>query len=227
MLCIPPLTRPRGTRNLLSMAWIVRPLAALTVLLGMVATAYFTHTHQTERVPASARLQTLASLRQLPSTWPVSAVDYLESQRLPISRDELREVVRAIEKASLRHGADPLMVLAVIQVESRFDPWAVSPQGALGLMQVRPATAREIAPRLGIRWTSDDLLFDPDVNVAIGTYYLTHLLERFDGDLDAALAAYERGPGRVERLARSADVPLNYANRVWEAILALQSRVVA
>ena len=210
------------------MAWIVRPLAALTVLLGMVAAAYFTHPNPPRQEPPSARLQTLGTLDRLPANWPASAVGLLESKELPVSRDELRRVVRVVEKASRRHGADPLMVLAVIQVESRFDPWAVSPQGALGLMQLRPETAREFASRLGIPWTSDDLLFDPEVNVAVGTCYLKHLLDRFDGNLDAALAAYERGPARVEaRLARSAGVPLGYSNRVWDAIHALQARVLA
>jgi soluble lytic murein transglycosylase len=96
-------------------------------------------------------------------------------------------------------------------------------------MQLLPSTAREIAPRIGIRWTSDDLLFDPEINVALGAYYLKQMLQRFDGNLDAALAAYERGPGRLQmRLARSVDdVPLGYSNRVWAAILELQARVLA
>jgi soluble lytic murein transglycosylase len=171
----------------------------------------------------------LGSDDRLPTIWPATAIGFLDAQRVPLTREEVRRVVRVVDRAARRHGIDPLMVLAVIHVESRFDPWAVSPKGALGLMQLLPSTAREIAPRVGIRWTSDDLLFDPEINVALGAYYLKQMLQRFDGNLDAALAAYERGPGRLQmRLAKSVDdVPLGYSNRVWAAILELQARVLA
>jgi hypothetical protein len=69
-----------------------------------------------------------------------------------------------VERDARRFGLDPLMVLAVIQVESRFDPTAVSSQRAMGLMQLQPETARTRL-NLGLAWTGDELLFDPDVNV--------------------------------------------------------------
>ena len=211
------------------MAWITRPFATLTVLLAVVAATFFAGPSSEPMAAAPVHQQTLARVGGLPDAWQGKAAAWVDSQRgIRMSRSELDSLVRVVDRTARRLEADPLMVLAVIQVESRFDPLAVSPMGARGLMQIRPDTAREIASRLGIEWTSDDLLFDPEVNVLVGTWYLEHLLDRFDGNLDAAFAAYEAGPGRIEgRLARDSGVPLRYADRIWKALVALQDEIAA
>lgn len=94
-----------------------------------------------------------------------------------------------VEPIAARYGLDTELVLRVIEAESGGNPQAVSPKGAMGLMQLMPETARA----LGI---SDP--FDPAQNIEGGVRYLSHLLRRF-GDLRLALAAYNAGPGAVER----------------------------
>ena len=94
-----------------------------------------------------------------------------------------------IRDAADRHGLDPLLVVSVIEAESSFNPEAMSRQGALGLMQVMPA----------LHNLESDHLRDPSNNIEHGTRYLRGLLERFDGDLELALAAYNAGPGNVRR----------------------------
>ncbi len=94
------------------------------------------------------------------------------------------------EREAERYGIDPKLVRAVIYVESGEDPKAVSPKGAEGLMQLMPGTAKE----LGV-----GNAFRPRENVQGGVGYLASLLERFDGSLELALAAYNAGPGAVER----------------------------
>ena len=92
-----------------------------------------------------------------------------------------------------RHGVDPLLVAAVIEAESSFDPHAVSPVGAIGLMQVMPVTASDLG-------SSDPAEISvPRKNVDIGTRYLARLLRRFEGNVALAVAAYNAGPGAVSR----------------------------
>ncbi len=93
---------------------------------------------------------------------------------------------------------DPFLVSSVIFCESGFDPNAVSRAGARGLMQVMPATGKEIADLLQERY-DEDQLFDPETSIRYGTYYLGIQMERFRNNPAAVLAAYNAGPHRVEQ----------------------------
>ncbi len=95
-----------------------------------------------------------------------------------------------IEAAAERHAVEPALIVAVAQVESRFDPFAISPKGAQGLMQLMPATADEL---------DVDDPFDPAQNIEGGTRWLKRLIQLYEGDLDLALAAYNAGEGAVSR----------------------------
>lgn len=95
--------------------------------------------------------------------------------------------------AARRHALPSSLVHAVISAESRYVPQAVSPRGAMGLMQLMPATARS----LGITQP-----FDPAQNIEGGTRYLRHLLDEFAGDIQLALAAYNAGPAAIHRHGR-------------------------
>lgn len=101
--------------------------------------------------------------------------------------EEIREIAR---RAALRHGLDPALVQSMISVESGFDPLAESPRGAMGVMQLMPATASE----LGVLDP-----FDLHQNIEGGVRYLKRLLRRYGGDLPLALAAYNAGPDKVRR----------------------------
>ncbi len=108
-----------------------------------------------------------------------------------------------IDANARTQGLDPSLVKAMIAVESAFEPQAVSPKGALGLMQIMPATGERYGVSANARRTVEQQLFDPATNLRIGTRYLRDLLQRFDQDLSLALAAYNAGEGAVEQYART------------------------
>lgn len=127
---------------------------------------------------------------------------------------ERRELVHTIVREARSHNLDPALVVAVIEVESAGYHLAVSHVGAMGLMQLLPSTGQELAERMDIEWKGDDTLFDPIINVRLGTAYLSQLAKRYDS-VDTALAAYNWGPGRIDRrLRRGATVPSRYIEQV-------------
>jgi soluble lytic murein transglycosylase-like protein len=107
-----------------------------------------------------------------------------------------------IERHASLHGLDPALVKAMVAVESAFDPHAVSPKGAVGLMQVIPATAERYGVTSDAKRSIEQKLKDPSINVRIGTRYLADLLRRFENDAVLALAGYNAGEYAVERYDR-------------------------
>jgi soluble lytic murein transglycosylase-like protein len=104
-----------------------------------------------------------------------------------MDRDGVEKLVR---EAADRHRVDPALIRAVIQTESNWNPAAYSNKGAGGLMQLIPTTAR----RFGV-----NDVFNPQQNIDGGVHYLKTLLDRYNGNLDMALAAYNAGEGAVDR----------------------------
>lgn len=105
----------------------------------------------------------------------------------------------ALIEAAAREGLPPALVAAVVRQESAFDPRAVSPAGAVGLMQLMPGTAAELARDLRPRLVDEDALTDPGLSLELGARYLAAMLDRFDGSWIGALVAYNAGPHRYER----------------------------
>lgn len=158
---------------------------------------------------------------------------FLTAQSYPVITERLRGI--DLEWA-LIHG--------IIRQESMFDTKANSPAGALGLMQLMPPTAREVAGKMGKPYSKAQLTLNPNYNIALGSYYLEELVNRFDGSYPLAIASYNAGPGRVGRWLdtlgdpRDGDVDLldwiemipvyetrNYVQRVLEATYVYRLRL--
>ncbi|MGQ0561892.1 MAG: lytic transglycosylase domain-containing protein [Gemmatimonadota bacterium] len=111
---------------------------------------------------------------------------------------------------ALAEGIDPKVAYSLVDVESDFSHKAISPVGALGLTQLMPNTAKFFEPNI-----SRADLFDPDTNLRIGFRFLKELIAKYNGDVDLALHAYNRGPGVVDRVVSKGGNPANgYADMV-------------
>lgn len=95
-------------------------------------------------------------------------------------------------------GIDPTIVYSVIKAESSWKADAVSAKGAIGLMQLLPSTAQWLAEESGEEITREDL-FNPEINITLGITYLQYLQEKYDGDIDRMIAAYNAGEGNVDK----------------------------
>ena len=104
-----------------------------------------------------------------------------------------------LEKHAKQYDIDPLFVAAMIREESRYNADIVSYAGAIGLMQIMPATGRELAGRLKIPRFSTKTLYNPDINIQMGTWYMKSLMNQFDNDHALVAGAYNGGPGRMRR----------------------------
>ena len=125
-----------------------------------------------------------------------------------------------LRRAAERSGIDYALLKAVIATESGFDAHAVSAKGALGLMQLMPATAERFGVAAAGSRTLVQQLHDPAVNVPAGARYLRHLLDLFDGRLDLALAAYNAGEGAVRRAGQKIP-PFKETQNYVKTVLAL------
>ncbi len=146
-------------------------------------------------------------------------------ERAPGWGIELRQhVAQAIAEESEQAGLDPMLVLAVIEVESEFQQHATSVVGARGLMQLRPTTLLWVAQREGVKLSRAELAADPALNVRLGVRYLKYLKEFFRGRLDFALMAYNAGPNKVNASlkAGNTDAWHNYVRAVRREYAALK-----
>jgi hypothetical protein len=140
-----------------------------------------------------------------------------------IKKELASRIITAIDVESLRYDLDPNRILALIIIESWGNPNAKSRVGALGLMQVMPATGRYIARKSGFRWSGVEELRIVESNISYGTWYYDHLLEQFDDDDHAAIAAYNWGPENIRsRIQRGKTLPRVYPGKVYAAQEELQ-----
>lgn len=172
-------------------------------LQALAATQVHTYKENAAQAPSNRHSDTIVA-----GTIHAEPAQGEKEVSLPWKAETGSEIDLHINRAAQKYGVAPELIRAVIQAESSFNPQAVSPAGAQGLMQLMPATAQE----LGV-----DDSFDPSQNIMGGTRYLRSLLDRYDGDLNKALAAYNWGMGNLDR--STGGIPAetrNYQSRVHQ-----------
>ncbi|MGE5561501.1 MAG: lytic transglycosylase domain-containing protein [Chloroflexota bacterium] len=141
-----------------------------------------------------------------------------------------------LARESRRNGLDPFLVAAITRTESGWRPNAVSARGAIGLMQIMPDTGRWVADQIGLRDFTEESLFDPEINLRIGCWYIAELSRQFKGDRILILAAYNAGRGNVSEWLRSerwsgeaesvGDIPFEETRNFITRVLNARSRLV-
>jgi soluble lytic murein transglycosylase len=123
-------------------------------------------------------------------------------------------VAQAILQESKKHDFDPVLLMAVIQNESRFSPRKRGTHGEIGLMQVKPSTARWVARLEHLPWRGPKTLEDPVQNIRIGASYLATMRRQFDSQKQLYLAAYNMGAASLRRSMKHGVLPREYPLRV-------------
>ncbi len=131
-----------------------------------------------------------------------------------LSVESVISYATTIYEESIKYNIDSKLILAIIQAESEFNFRARSHKGAIGLMQLRPNTAKWVSSNLGLRYRGLESLYDPDYNIKMGIHYLDMMRRKYRS-LEEALAAYNRGPAGLERYVEEEnELPKKYVERV-------------
>jgi hypothetical protein len=194
----------------------------LTMLLpGLVATGYMPQHRQTIEPTPSIEDQLIETPRPREL---VKIFSIVQANRPDIMEREAWELAEVILTQSSKYKLDPILILAVIDVESKFQFGAVSPAGARGIMQIMPATGKflvrrvsEVAEEIKADQFTPEHLDNPIVNIKLGTYYLHDLRKSFR-NLNTALTAYNLGPTELRiRMENQIEYTDEYANAVLAA----------
>jgi len=181
------------------------------------------HRSQRETVAESPILVPVPVAQKPPPRELMRIYSIVRSHRPDITEAEAWEISEVILEESSGYGLDPMLVLAVIDVESKFQYEAVSPAGARGIMQILPYVAKSLVQKIGLHQLSHsksfrpEFLDDPVLNIKLGVYYL-HDLKKSFRNLTHALTAYNMGPTETKnRLENDLEIPEEYSTLVLAA----------
>lgn len=131
-----------------------------------------------------------------------------------LSDESIISYATTIYEESKKYNIDSKLILAIIQTESEFNFRARSRKGAIGLMQLRPNTAKWVSSNLGLKYRGLESLYDPDYNIRMGIHYLDMMRRKYKS-LEEALVAYNRGPTGLERYVEEENaLPVRYIEKV-------------
>lgn len=148
----------------------------------------------------------------------------IEDFQIGFTEDEKRELAGVIFDESAKYSYDPLLVMAVIITESSFIKGQMSGSGARGVMQLMPATSRDLAPRFGLNPDNPLTMFDPVTNVRLGTLHLFEQILQFK-DVKKGIIAYNLGETRMrEQLRANRPLPREFYHSIWDTYTMLKEK---
>ena len=135
-------------------------------------------------------------------------------------------IAKALLEEADFYEMDPVLVLAMIQTESKFNPLALGSFGEIGLLQIKPDTAQWIAEKEGFDWNGAETLKDPVTNIRLGLAYVNYLRQHFEGSANKYISAYNMGAKNVMRLYASDSQPRDYSMRVMKNYEQIYAEIV-
>ena len=207
---------------------------SLTSVLVLTALLYqnfdFASTWKVNLIPLNERTRAAHARELLGNRYDGSAAQTVENVSalgMAIFNDVYRNLPKkfkssavdlssTIVKEAEKYEIDPVFVVAVIKTESSFNPLARGSHGEIGLMQIKPDTAKWIAEKAGIPWKGAKTLENPSMNVRIGMAYFNYLRESFDGHANKYVTAYNMGALNVRRRYLAGEAPQEYSTRVMK-----------
>jgi soluble lytic murein transglycosylase-like protein len=197
-------------------AWIL-PLIGFVHLARQ--NVVLTETFRQQKMEIERQQGEIAQLRER-----LRILEAIEDLQTRLSPEDESHLARHVYDYSRRYRIDPLLLVAMIDVESSFMVRSVSAMGARGLLQLLPSTGRAVAAQLGQVWPGDDGLFEPELNLRLAATHLSDLVTEF-GSVEKALVAYNHGGGTVRaRLSSGEPLPTAYVQRVLAIYHWLQFR---
>ena len=205
------------------MIFISRPAGILLLVLyslQMMATILLIWSYLDQKEIIIKQAQKIREMEE-----KLKILEIIEDYQIGFNEDEITTLTDVIYEESVKFGIDPLLILAVIKTESAFKRYQRSHMGAEGLMQIKPSIGKSIAEKWGIEWPQKRGLWNPDLNVRLGTAYLFELILKFR-DVREAIIAYNLGETVTrEYLYLGAAPPARYYNTVKKNYLKLRRQI--
>jgi soluble lytic murein transglycosylase-like protein len=205
------------------MIFISRPAGILLMILyslQMMATILLIWSYLDQKEIINKQAQKIREMEE-----KLKILEIIEDYQIGFNEDEVAILTNVIYDESVKFGIDPLLILAVIRTESAFKRHQKSHVGAEGLMQIMPRVGKSVAEKWGIKWPEKRGLWNPNLNVKLGTAYLFELIIKFK-DVRKAIIAYNLGEGVTrEYFYLGATPPAKYYNRVKANYLELRKQI--
>jgi soluble lytic murein transglycosylase-like protein len=192
--------------------YLSRPVAFVMVLIYLVQSGLLVYLVKDKfdlEKQVSYQQKRIAELEEKLQLYKV-----IEDFQIGFNQDEVGKLTSVIYSESKKYHYDPLFLVSVILTESTFKKRQVSDSGAIGLMQLLPATGRSMAPRAGVDWQGTGTLDMPEANIKIGSYYLFQYILKY-GDVKKALVAYNVGETKLRGMEQDKrPLPRQYLDKV-------------
>jgi soluble lytic murein transglycosylase len=202
--------------------YLSRPVAFIVVIIYLVQSALLVYLVSDKfdlEKQVSYQQKKIGELEQKLQLYKV-----IEDFQIGFNQDEVGRLTSVIYSESKKYHYDPLFLVSMILTESTFKKHQVSDSGAVGLMQLLPATGRKMANQAGVTWAGDSTLSQPEANIKIGSYYLFQYILRYQ-DVKKALVAYNVGETKLRGIEQeNRPLPHQFLNKVVETYKDLKEK---